>query len=293
MCLMFVMVDIGQPTRAFNMILHPTPHSMLFWDMVVLLGYLTLNCFCGWVILTAERKQVRPPKWIYILVYLSIPWAISIHTVTGFLYCGLAGREGWLSAIIAPRFLASAFAAGPAVVLIACVIMKRLVNFDAGKTAMDKMATIIIYATIFNTFFVLMEVFVAFYSRKPGELDALRYIYFGLREHGVLYNQLVPITWASVFFNFAGLGLLCYLKFKEKFSDWWLAAGCFMVFLALYLDKGVNFVLAGFVPSMLNTITLYHPKANEIGIILGIWALGFFMVTVLYKIAISVEHEIE
>jgi molybdopterin-containing oxidoreductase family membrane subunit len=293
MCLLFVMVDIGQPTRAFNMILHPTPHSMLFWDMVVLLGYLGLNCLCGWVILTSERKEVRPPKWIYFFVYLSIPWAVSIHTVTGMLYCGLPARDGFLSAIIAPRFLASAFAAGPAVVVIACVIMKRIANFDAGKTALNKVSTIIIYATLINTFFVLMEVFVGYYSQKPGELMGLRYQYFGLYENGHLINQLVPLTWTSVFFNFAGLGVLGYLKIKKSVDEWWLAIGCFMIFLALYIDKGYNFVIGGFVPSPLDTITTYHPKPVEIGICLGIWAVGFFMVTVLYKIAVSVEHEVE
>ncbi len=126
MCLMFIMADIGQPLRGLNMILHPTPNSMLFWDMVVLLGYLSLNIICGWVILTAERKQVKPPKWVYIFVYISIPFAVSIHTVTAMLYCGLPGRHFWLSAITAPRFLASAFAAGPALIVIACLIMKRV-----------------------------------------------------------------------------------------------------------------------------------------------------------------------
>jgi molybdopterin-containing oxidoreductase family membrane subunit len=114
MCMMFIMADLGQPLRGLNVLFYPTPHSMLFWDMCVLWGYLLLNVLCGWVILTAERKQVHPPKWIYFFVYLSIPFAFSIHTVTAMLYCGLPGRHFWLSAIVAPRFLASAFAAGPA-----------------------------------------------------------------------------------------------------------------------------------------------------------------------------------
>ena len=156
MCLMFIRADIGQPLRGLNMILHPTPNSMLFWDMVVLVGYLTLNLICGWVILTAEKKQVKPPKWVYIFVYISIPFAVSIHTVTAMLYCGLPGRHFWLSAITAPRFLASAFAAGPAMIVVACLIMKRVANFDCGKEAINKMVTIIMYAAIINAFFVCL-----------------------------------------------------------------------------------------------------------------------------------------
>ena len=43
MCMLFIIVDLGQPGRVFNMILHPSPRSILFWDMVVLNGYLLLN----------------------------------------------------------------------------------------------------------------------------------------------------------------------------------------------------------------------------------------------------------
>ena len=292
MCLLFVMVDIGQPLRAMNMILHPTPHSMLFWDMVVLLGYLSLNCICGWVILTAERKQVHPPKWVYFFVYLSIPWAVSIHTVTAFLYAGLPGRHFWLSAIIAPRFLASAFAAGPALVVIACLVMKRVANFDPGKKAFDKVATIIMYATIINTFFVLLEFFTAYYSNVPGHIESLRYLFFGITEGGHTYNNLVPFMWVGVFLNFLSLGMFAYLKFREG-NDWILGGACAAIFIALWIDKGLGFVLGGFVPSMLGHITQYYPKANEIGVTLGIWATGFFIMTVLYKIAICVEHEVE
>ena len=292
MCLMFIMADLGQPLRGLNMIFHPTPNSMLFWDMVVLLGYLTLNVLCGWVILTAERKGVAPPKWIYIPVYISIPFAVSIHTVTAMLYCGLPGRHFWLSAIVAPRFLASAFAAGPAVIVFACLIMKRVANFDAGKEALDKLSTIIMYAVIINSFFVCLEFFVGYYSNIPGEMESLQYLFFGLHEHGHVYNNLVPFMWGFVVLNFSGLGLFAYLKFKQG-SDFLLGLACAMVFVALWLDKGIGFVLGGFVPNMLNQVVEYYPNPNEIAIAVGIWATGIFLVTVLYKIAVSVEHEIE
>ena len=55
----------------------------------------------------------------------------------------------------------------------------------------------------------------------------------------------------------------------------------------------MGFVFAGFVPNPLDEITEYIPTANELGITLGIWATGFFVLTLLYKIAVGVEHEIE
>ena len=293
MCLMFIMADIGQPLRGLNMMLHPTPNSMLFWDMVVLLGYLGLNVICAWVILTAERKQVKPPKWVYFFVYLSIPFAVSIHTVTAMLYCGLPGRHFWLSAITAPRFLASAFAAGPALIVIACLVMKRVANFDAGKEAISKLTTIIMYAALINAFFVLLEFFVGYYSNIPGHKHSLEYLFFGLEHHGVVYNNLVPFMWSSVFLCFGGLGLFTYMKIRKVQTDLWVGIGCAMIFTALWLDKGLGFVLGGLVVSPMHEIVEYYPTANEIGITVGIWATGFLLVTLMYKIAVDVEHEVE
>ena len=293
MCLMFIMADIGQPLRGLNMMLYPTPNSMLFWDMVVLLGYLTLNVICGWVILTAEKKQVKPPKWVYVFVYISIPFAVSIHTVTAMLYCGLPGRHFWLTAITAPRFLASAFAAGPALIVIACLIMKRVANFDAGKEAISKLTTIIMYAAIINAFFVLLEFFVGFYSNIPGHKHSLQYLFFGLEHHGHVYNNLVPFMWTSVFLCFGSLGVFAYMKIAKVSNDYLVGLACVGIFFALWLDKGLGFVMGGLAINPLHEIVEYVPTANEIGITLGIWATGFFLVTLLYKIAVKVEQEVE
>lgn len=293
MCLMFIMADLGQPLRGLNVIFYPTPYSMLFWDMCVLWGYLLLNLLCGWVILTSERKQVPPPKWIYFFVAISIPFAVSIHTVTAMLYCGLPGRHFWLSAIIAPRFLASAFAAGPSLILIACLIMRKYANFDAGETAMRKLTTIIMYAVIINTFFFLLEFFVGFYSEVPGHMHSLQYLFFGLEHHGEVYNNLVPFMWIATIFNFVGLGVFAYMKIAKVFDYRLVGLGSVLVFLALWADKGLGFVFAGFVPNPLEEVTEYYPTLNEIGITLGIWATGILLLTLLYKIAIGVEHEVE
>src|SRR3989337_1140017 len=142
MCVLFIFVDMGQPMRIMNVMLHPTPNSILFWDTIVLNGYLFLNLVIGWHTLGAERKGVPPKKWVKPLIYLSIPWAVSIHTVTAFIYAGLPGRHLWLTAIMAARFLASAFAAGPALLIILCLIVRKTSKFDAGTEAIQSLAKI-------------------------------------------------------------------------------------------------------------------------------------------------------
>lgn len=285
MCLMFIMADLGQPLRALNVLLHPTPHSILFWDMIVLNVYLFLNIFVGWVVLTANKKEMPPPKWIKPFIYISIPWAVSIHTVTAFLYAGLPGRHFWLTAILAPRFLASAFAAGPALLILLCLIIKRVSKFDAGQEAIQKLVTIISYAALINVFFVLLEFFTSYYSNIPGHMHTLDYLFFGLDGH----HQLVPWMWTSVVLGITAIVMLLvpYFKLKEGF----LALACIMLFFSLWIDKGIGLVIGGFVPNPLEEITPYYLSFGEVLITLGIWATGFFILTVLYKVALAVKEE--
>ena len=135
-----------------NVIKYPTPDSILFWDMIVLNGYLILNILIGWNVLESERHDVPPPHWVKTF-YVSIPWAVSIHTVTAFLYAGLPGRGYWLTAVMAPRFLASAFCAGPALLILLCLLVRKISKFDPGKEQIQTLAKIVTYALLINVFF--------------------------------------------------------------------------------------------------------------------------------------------
>ncbi|MEW6594448.1 MAG: sulfate reduction electron transfer complex DsrMKJOP subunit DsrP [Thermodesulfobacteriota bacterium] len=291
MCLLFILADLGQPIRALNVLLHPTPNSMLFWDMIVLNGYLFLNVVCGWAVLHAEYKGVKYAKWVKYLIYLSIPWAVSIHTVTAFLYCGLPGRHFWLTAILAPRFLASAFAAGPALLMLVALIMEKTTRFRVGQVAKDKLVTIIGYAALLNFFFLGCEFFVAYYSQIPGHMHTLDYLFWGLSHDGHTYNNLVPFMRASMVLGLGAIPLIFIARARQ--STGLLALSCILLFVSLWIDKGLGLVLGGFVPSMMEGVTEYYPTVPELGITAAIWATGFFLLTVLYKVAIEVKLEQE
>lgn len=286
MCMLYIFVDMGQPTRVLNVMLHPTPGSMMFWDFVSLTGYLVLNAVIALVTLSAERKAVAPPAWIKPIIIVSIPWAISIHTVTAFLYNGLPGRSFWLTAILAPRFLASAFSAGPALLILLCMIIRRLTRFDPGSEPIRKLALIVTYAMIVNVFFILMELFTVFYSRIPEHMEHFRYLFVGLGERA----SLVPWMWASVLLALVSLAILLVPRLRR--NDTFLAAACVTVFLSLWIDKGLGLIVGGFVPSPLGTVTGYSPTLPEVAITLAIWAVGALMITVFYKIALSVRESL-
>jgi Ni/Fe-hydrogenase subunit HybB-like protein len=285
-CMTFIFVDMGQPFRIINVFLYPTPHSMMFWDTIALGGYLVLNVVISHITLGAERKGIAPPKWIKPVIILSIPWAISIHTVTAFLYAGLAARPFWMTAILAPRFLASAFSAGPALLILFCFILRKFTKFDAGREPIQKVAQIVTYAMAVNIFFVLMEVFTAVYSSMPEHVSHFQYLFLGIEGQG----NLVPWMWTSVILGLVSLVLLIVPKTRQ--NEQILILACVMVFISLWIDKGLALIVAGFVPNPLGYVVEYVPTIPELGISVAVYAMGLLIVTGLYKIALSVRKQL-
>jgi molybdopterin-containing oxidoreductase family membrane subunit len=286
MCGLFIIVDMGNFPRVLNILLYPNPTSILFWDMIVLNGYLLLNIVIGWNVLSAERKDMHYPSWVTPLIYISIPWAFSIHTVTAFLYAGLPGRHFWLTAIMAARFLASAFCSGPAILILVCYIVRSVTRFDPGREQIRTLGSIVTYAMILNVFFLLLELFTAFYSQIPGHMHPFIYLFSGLDGHA----KLVPWMWTSAFFMLVSLVLLIVPAFRR--NEKILVLGCISVFIATWIDKGFGLVIGGFIPNPFERVFEYFPTILEVIISLGIWGVGFFVLSVLFKIAVSVKEEV-
>lgn len=287
MCVLFIFVDLGQPMRIMNVILHPSPRSVMFYDMIVLVGYLCINLVVAWTTLGAERKGTPPPAWVKPIIYLSIPWAVSIHTVTAFLYAGLPGRHLWLSAIMAARFLASAFAAGPAILILLCLIVRKVSKFDPdpGVGAIQSLIKIVRYAMIANVFFYILELFTAFYSGVPEYSAPLRYIFVGIDGH----TNLVPFMWTAVILAFVGILLLLFPSTRKNGKVFPFAL--LAIIIANWIDKGMVLIVAGFVPNSFERVIEYTPTLNEISVTLAIYAIGALLITILYKVAISVREE--
>jgi molybdopterin-containing oxidoreductase family membrane subunit len=266
------------------MILHPTLNSLLFWDMIALNGYLVLNVIISRVSLAAERKELPPPKWIKPVIILSIPWAISIHTVTAFIYCGLPGRSFWLTAILAPRFLASAFASGPSLLILLCLVLRKYARFDVGSEPIRKLSQIVLYGMLVNLFFVAMELFTALYSGIPEHAHHFEYLFLG--SHG--HSALVPWMWSAQILAVGGTFLLLFPKVRRNLTVLpWI---CAALVIGIWIDKGMGMVVTGFVPSPFGEFNEYMPTFPEVVITIGIYAFGGLILTVLYKVGIGVRE---
>ncbi|MFO7895134.1 MAG: NrfD/PsrC family molybdoenzyme membrane anchor subunit [Longimicrobiales bacterium] len=288
MCMLFIFVDMGRPERVLNMFLHPTVNSVMFWDAVVLFGYLILNLVIGTVTFDAERKGGPPPGWIKPLIILSIPWAVSIHTVTAFLYSGLEARTFWMTAILAPRFLASAFASGPSLLILLALLLRHTTAFDVGWKAIRTLAVIVAYAMAINLFFVGVELFTGLYSDMPHHVHTFEFLYLGLEGH----TNLVPWMWVNAVLTVACVALL--LTPATRRREGLLAVTAVGVIAAIWIEKGMGLVVAGFTPTPLGEVTEYVPTLIEVAVTVGVYALGFAILTVLSRIVVNVrEKQIE
>lgn len=286
MCTLFVVVDLGRPDRFWHLLpgigVLNWPVSMLAWDVVVLNGYLLLNLhIVGYLLYTRFLGKTPDKRWYVPFVFVSIVWAISIHTVTAFLFSGLGGRPFWNSAILAPRFLNSAFVAGPAFIIVTLQIVPWATGFKIGEGPIRTLTNVLRITVLANLFMLGAEVFTAFYT-GGSHASALQYLFFGL--HG--NNGLVIWTWTALGFNVLSAILLLQGRVHERLKL--LNAACVLAFFGVWIEKGMGLIVPGFIPSTLHEMVEYVPSLAEWKVTIGVWALGLMIYTVALKIAIPV-----
>jgi Ni/Fe-hydrogenase subunit HybB-like protein len=287
MCLAFVIVDIGNPLAAWHMF--PIvgslnwPSSLLAWDVIVLNGYLALNLAIPFYILYSRYTNRTPDKRKYLpLMYVAVIWAVSIHMVTAFLLAGLPARPFWNTALLGPRFLASAFTAGPAFMIIVLWFIRSQTAYEIKEGAFRKLAMVVTVAAQINLVMLGSELFYKFYAPTHHSINA-QYLFFGLEGH----NALVPWIWTAIALNIAATIVLMIHPLRRSFR--WLIPACIVLFVAIWIEKGIGLVIPGFVPSPLGEIVEYVPTAIELAVTAAIWALGMFVLTVLVKVALPIE----
>lgn len=281
-----VVVDLGRPDRFWHLIpgigKFNWPVSMLTWDIIVLNGYLLINLHVvGYLLYTRFRGRTPNPKWYVPFVLLSIVWAISIHTVTAFLYCGLGGRPFWNTALLAPRFLASAFVSGPAFILLVLRVVRVGTDLPMNPGPARLLVQIIRVAAVVNLLMLFSELFTLFYT-GGGHAASAKYLFFG--DHGK--NGLVPWIWSAIALNLIGTGLFFTPAALER--GWTRVVACGMVIVGIWIEKGMGLIIPGFIPSTLHEVVEYAPSLTEWKVTAGIWAFGLLLLTAMLKVSVAV-----
>jgi len=281
-----IFVDLGQPRRLLNILLYPSPSSLMFWDCLTLTGYLGLSVMG--LLASLFWRSPSSAKWARGLALVTIPWAIGIHVVTALLYAGLSSRPAWMTAVLAPRFLATAFASGPALLILLAGGLARAKVFDVGRDAVARLSVIMTYAAVFSLLLAGLEAFTALYSGIPSAREHLQYLFLGLDGHtGLLaFNYL---SWGLLLFALPVL-LIPGLRRRAGLATSATAA----ILISVLVDKGLCLVTSGFVPSPLGYVSDYWPSLPEVAIVVGIYAGGalvFLFLRPLFVLAVLVHAD--
>lgn len=287
MAMLFVTLDLGHPERVWHLLpIIGTPNfpaSLLDWDILVLNGYLFINIGISTYLLAMIYLEKEEKKWLYMpLVLLSIPWAVAIHTVTAYLYNGLGARPFWNTAILAPRFLASAFCSGPALCIIIFQLIRKFTKFKVKDEALFKIAEMVAIAMGINLLLLGAEVFKELYTDSWHKAPIV-YLFVGLHGH----TGLVKWIWIAITFNITAFLLFLIPATKKNFVT--LNLACILIVIGVWLEKGMGFIIPGFVPSPLGEIWEYWPQMTEFMISIGVWGIGLLVYTLALKIVIPIE----
>ena len=288
MAILFVVADLGRPDRLWHMIpgigrFH-WPASLLAWDVLVLSVYLLLNLAIPFYVLFSLYQGKKPNLRLYFpFVILTMFWAISIHTVTAFLFSANPARPFWHTALLGPRFIASAFASGPALIIIALQLIRKTTSYHVSESVIDLLSLIMTTALQVSLFFVGVELFTDFYN-EGAHSASIHYLYLGLNG----FDSLQSWIWSALLLNVIAVVILMIHSLRQK--TLMLNIACVLTFTGIWIEKGMGLVIPGFIPTPLGEIFEYAPTSVEIGVAAGIWALGILIFTLLTKAMIAIKH---
>ncbi len=288
MCILFVTVDVGRPQMIWHMmpgIGTPNfPYSMLIWDVLVLNLYLVVNLVVvTYLVYKGYEGEKYNSSFVLPIVFLSIPLAICIHTVTAFLFVGLPARPFWNTAILAPRFIASAFCSGPSLLLLIFLLLRRLQQFSISNKAVFKIGELLAYAMAVNLFLLGAEVFKEFYFATAHTVHA-EFQWFGIHGH----SGIAIYTWIALASNFFAFIIFVVPLLRNQIPM--LSVGCVLAILGVFIEKGMGLLLPGMTPDTLGEIYLYNPSITELSVGVGVWGVGALVYTLMLKVVLAINE---
>lgn len=282
----FIMVDIGQPHKFWHMLpivgTMNFPASILAWDFFALGIYFLINLLVvTYLLYSAFYKKEYNKSFVLPLILLSIPAAIAIHTVTAFLFNALPARPFWNSALLAPRFLASAFCSGPAILIILFQILRKTTKFEIKNEEIWRIAELMVYAMFIYLFFTLAELFKEFYS-DTEHIHYWKYLLFGIGDN----KEIIFYSWSSIIMGSIAFVLFLIPRTRKNLIT--LNIGAVLIFFSVYIEKGMALIIPGFTPDAIGQIYIYTPSITEIQTTVLIFSAGFLLFTFMLKIAIAI-----
>src|SRR3954466_15770824 len=248
------------------------------WDVVVLFGYLVINIAIPFFLLRARfAGKDAHPAWFGVVIGVAIVWAIGIHTVTAFLYSANAARPFWHTALLGPRFLASAFASGPALILVTFSVIRERTGHPVPRDVIHFLAIVVCFALLINLFMVGAEIFTEAYAPTSESSQAL----------GLFAGHDGPFIYIALVMEAIAAFILIVPALSKRLRN--VIAACGLAVVGVWIEKGLGLIIPGFTPTPLGEVHRYTPTWTEVFVSLSIWAFGALVFTLLAKPAIAIQ----
>ena len=294
-----VIMDLGRPERALNIILHPNPRSPLFWDVCSITVYLTASTIYLFLPLIPDLAILREvgarPRWLYrtlslgwqgtekqkhrlhraisVMAILVIPIAISVHTVVSWVFA-MTVQPMWHSTIFGPYFVVGAIFSGIAALIVAMALIRRIYFLQdyLKDIHFNNLGLLLLVMTLLWFYFTFGEYLTTFYGNEPLHLAVF---------YSKLAGPYAPYFWTMFVTCFIiPFAILCRRRTRNVTGT---VIASISVIIGMWLERFTIVVPTLSHPRLPWAVVGYSPRWVEVAITLGFGATFIFLYMVFTK----------
>lgn len=270
----FVVVDLGNPIRIWELFLYSNLTSPLMWDIIVLTVYLVLSIVLIWAMYGEEKGRVSHTA-LRILSVISVVAAVLVHSVTAWIFGLQPAHEMWHTALLAPWFVSSALVCGTALVLIVVIALRKAGYLELEQSNIVKMAKLLGVFVMVDLYFFGCDLLTEGFPMGEGA-DIVAMLTSG---------PLAPFFWTEII-GCAVAAVVCFVPSLR--SNTLLVVASVLAIVGIFC-KRVQLLLGGFqlpnldmalppndfmvVPDTVGSL-IYWPQPIEIVVSLGVIGLA-------------------
>ena len=276
----FVVVDLGQPARLWELFAYSNLGSPLMWDIVVLGTYLILSIAYLWATLRAEAGKVSAAA-LRVVSVIALVTAVLVHSVTAWIFGLQQAHELWHTALLAPWFVSSALVCGTALVLVVVIGLRKAGYLELDQTHVVKLAKMLGAFVLVDLYFFGCDLLTsAFPGGSGAEVVSM-----------LTVGPLAPFFWTEV----VGCAVCAVVCFVPRLRTNPLIVVASLLAIVGIFCKRVQLLVGGFqipnidyaAPVSSYTVTdwtsgmagayqgmVYWPTPIEFGVALGVIGLG-------------------
>ncbi len=279
----FVVVDMGQPLRVWELFVYSNLGSPLMWDIIVLMVYLILSCVYLWAQIAAEKGKVSHTA-LRVISVVALVCAVLVHSVTAWIFGLQQSHEMWHTALLAPWFVSSALVCGTGLVMCAAVALRAAGYLKWEQADLVKLAKLLAVFLLVDLYFFGCDLLTEGFPAASGaEIVTM-----------LVSGPLAPFFWGEIILSVLAV-IICVVP-QLRTSPLLVVAGIFAI--AAIFCKRVQLLVGGFQvanidwPAVLTPYTVtdwqgnmaqayqgmvYWPAPLEFGIALGVVGLSFLI----------------